>query len=355
LFESSFLRAGIPYRIVGTVRFYEREEIKDALALLKLAVNPRDEVSFRRVVNKPARGIGATSVGRILDHAPEAGGDLLEACRAACPQLSKRAAGSVRSFVGLLEESLSVLDGIQLSQFTEHLVKDSGLWKHHASGRDEIVARTKVENLEELVNAASLYPGTRDGLAEFLEMIELDRSREQNTDVTADVTLITMHNTKGLEFDRVIVTGLEEGLFPRGGDEAPEEIEEERRLFYVAVTRARDELHFTSCAYRRLHGRMMDFVPSRFLGEIPRDLVTLANGARRRSTGYGAGMAASSGGKDNPFPPGTGVYHDDYGPGVVTGSWYAGPELMVQVQFESGRVAKFLPKYVPLEKVHNDT
>ncbi len=346
LFESAFLRAGISYRIVGTVRFYEREEIKDALALLKLAANARDEVSFRRIVNKPARGIGKTSIHRIMEHAPECGGDLLAASAAACPVLSKRAAGSLRVFVELLTTGIASLDGAHLSGFVEHLTRDSGLWEHHAHHHDEIIAHGKVENLEELVNAASLYPGTKDGLVEFLEMIELDRSGEQDQDLTAKVTLITMHNTKGLEFDRVIVTGLEEGLFPRSGQETPDEIEEERRLFYVAVTRARDELYLTSCGYRRLHGRMMDFVPSRFLGEIPREMIELDG--EDSSTHERRGAA-------NPFPAGTTVYHDDYGSGVVSRSWHAGDELVVQVQFDSGRVAKFLPKYVALEKVEHDT
>ncbi|MFW5686481.1 MAG: 3'-5' exonuclease, partial [Spirochaetota bacterium] len=153
-----------------------------------------------------------------------------------------------------------------------------------------------------------------------------------------------MHNTKGLEFDRVIVTGLEEGLFPRGGDEDPDEIEEERRLFYVAVTRARDELYLTSCSHRRLHGTSRDFVPSRFLGEIPRELVDIAGNVRsiRRE-------------ENTEYPAGSGVYHDDYGPGVVTRSWHNGSELVVQVQFESGRIARFLPKYTQLERIAGDT
>jgi DNA helicase-2/ATP-dependent DNA helicase PcrA len=341
LFESAFLREGIPYRIVGTVRFYEREEVKDALALLRLAANPRDEVAFRRVVNKPARGIGRTSLERIMEYV-DGDGDLLAASERAAPGLSKRAGREAASFASMIRRAVGSIDGAQLSSFTEHLLRESGIWDHHATQHDEVTARTKVENLEELVNAASLYPASRDGLIEFLEMIELDSTRELDQGVDANVTLITMHNTKGLEFDRVIVTGLEEGLFPRGGDESPDEIEEERRLFYVSVTRARNELFLTSCSYRRVHGRTMDFVPSRFLGEIPRDLATVLGGAE---------AAAPS---ENQFPPGTSVYHDEYGAGVVTRSWHSGGELVVLVQFETGRVARFLPKYTGLEKVAHD-
>jgi DNA helicase-2/ATP-dependent DNA helicase PcrA len=343
LFESAFLRANIPYRIVGSLRFYEREEVKDALAMLRIIANPRDEIAFRRVVNKPSRGIGARSVEAIADRIMSAGGDLMLAAEAAIPTLSKKAATSLRQFLDTLAAATRSLGSGRLSDFTERLIKESGLWDHHADNKDEITAQNKVENLEELINAASLYPGTVEGLTEFLEIVELDRAREQNVDVDAHVTLITMHNTKGLEFDRVIITGLEEGLFPRGSDESPDEIEEERRLFYVAVTRARDELYLTSCSSRRVHGRRHDFIPSRFVGEIPRELIDMSGdsvGGRTKQA--------------NEFPPGTGVYHDDYGSGMVVRSWYGGSELVVLVQFESGRSARFLPRYTQLEKIQSD-
>lgn len=340
LFESAFLREGIPYRIVGSLRFYEREEVKDALSTLKLVANPRDEISFRRIINKPTRGIGGKSVESIVSMLPRANGDLLLACEAAIQSLSKKAGGSVRRFLDTVQEARATLGTGRLSEFCERLLRDLGIWEHHETNEDEITARTKIENLEEFVNAASLYAADEAGLAEFLEIVELDRAREQDESVDAHVTLITMHNTKGLEFDRVVVTGLEEGLFPRSGDEDPDEIEEERRLFYVAVTRARDELFLTSCSFRRIHGRTMDLVPSRFVGEIPRELVEISGDLP------GTAPAAQT-----QYPAGTGIYHDDYGAGVVTRSWHNGNELVVQVQFETGRVARFLPKYTALERI----
>jgi DNA helicase-2/ATP-dependent DNA helicase PcrA len=345
LFETALLRAGIPYRIVGSLRFYEREEIKDALATLKLCANTRDEISFRRIINKPARGIGNKSIDEIAVRVTEAGGDMLVATEAAIGSLSKKAGASARRFLDVIGEARSSLGAGKLSEFTERLLHELGIWELHAENKDEITARSKVENMEEFVNAASLYPATEEGLAEFLELVELDRSREQEESEDADVTLITMHNTKGLEFERVVVTGLEEGLFPRGGDEDPDEIEEERRLFYVAVTRARDELYLTSCSRRRLHGRTLDFLPSRFLGEIPRELVETA----------GDRVAAAAPGATNEYPTGSAVYHDNYGSGVVTRSWHKGSELVVQVQFETGRVARFLPRYTPLERIAGDS
>ena len=344
LFEQALIRAGIPYRIVGSLRFYEREEIKDALAVLKLCANPRDEVSFRRIVNKPARGIGTKSLETVADLLSGCAGDLLEATEAAAAELSRKAGASALAFVSMIRRARQSLGRGKLSEFTESLVRALGLWELHAEGRDPIVAGSKVENLEEFVNAASLYPATGEGLAEFLELVELDRSREADETLDAEVTLITMHNTKGLEFDRVIVTGLEEGLFPRGGDEDPDEVEEERRLFYVAVTRARDALYLTSCSYRRLHGRVMELVPSRFLNEIPAELVHEATTGHRRLTG----------GVTDEYPVGSAVYHDDYGMGVVAASRHNGTDLVVQVRFETGRVATFLPRYTPLEKVSGD-
>jgi DNA helicase-2/ATP-dependent DNA helicase PcrA len=166
------------------------------------------------------------------------------------------------------------------------------------------------------------------------------------------VVLITMHNTKGLEFDRVIITGLEETLFPR--DDDPEELEEERRLFYVAITRARTELRLTSCRYRRVHGRMTDLLPSRFLGEIPPELLELERGGPG-SVGPGGVVSALRGARrsseDHPWPPGTAVYHDDYGSGVIRKAWFSGSEAVVLVQFETGATAQFLPAYTPLERI----
>ena len=360
LFETAFLREGIPYRIVGTVRFYEREEIKDAIAFLKLVANEHDEVAFRRVVNKPSRGIGAVTETRIIHEAVRRGGNLIEACADAGSYLGARAAKAVAAFTAAYGRIREALGGDTLDGFVDEVINASGLGEYHGR-RDEVAGPQRLQNLEELVNAASIYPGTTEGLIEFLESIELDSARETDEGDPDRVTLITMHNTKGLEFDRVIVTGLEEGRFPRGSEESVEEIEEERRLFYVAVTRARRALHLTSARVRRIHGRVMELMPSRFLREIPEELVTRVGGfggagpVWARQYGAGPDAAGAAGGiGDGEYPLGTYVYNDEYGTGVVVKSYFKGPNEVVLVRFETGFTGQFIPKYTPLERISPD-
>jgi DNA helicase-2/ATP-dependent DNA helicase PcrA len=358
-FEKEFPRLGIPYRIVGASRFYDREEVKDALAYMALVCNPRDEVAFKRVVNKPSRGVGDTSVDILLDAAETSGSDLLSASADAGETLRGKARAGVKGFLSLisgLNEALgaTAVDGETLAALVERLVRGTGLVDYHRA-QDEVAGTQKVANLEELVNAASLYPRNPEGLSSFLETIELDRSLASGEGEQADaVTLITMHNTKGLEFPVVIATGLEQGLFPRE-DEEGEELEEQRRLFYVAVTRAKDELHLTSCHWRRLHGRLYETVPSRFLSEIDPSLLQTVAGRKvvvgpgaRGPAPYGEGRSAGSQAAkgENPWRAGLAVYHDDYGAGVVikvSPTPSSGP--LVVVRFETGRQAQFFPKF----------
>jgi DNA helicase-2/ATP-dependent DNA helicase PcrA len=333
-FETEFLRRRIPYRVVGSLKFYEREEIKDALALLSLMCNPRDEVAFRRVVNKPVRGIGGTTVERVLEYAAESGSDLLAALNETRTSMTAKARLGSQSFLAALDKARALLEGntppdnnndndatasakaaetaetgvkqetgaahetgtgaagkkrkgekkdkedkkekaarplLQgaegLSLCVAALAEGSGITGYHHAN-DDIKGESRLANLQELVNAASLYPASADGLAEFLEHIELDRSIEsgENANETDLVTLITLHNTKGLEFKKVIMTGVEQGIFPRW-DKHDMELEEERRLFYVGVTRAMDELYMTCAQIRRVWGQTQRMEPSVFLYE----------------------------------------------------------------------------------------
>jgi len=338
-FESTFVRQKIAYRIVGTLRFYEREEIKDVLAWLAFLSNPRDEVAFQRIVNKPARGLGKTALALVAE-ARGPHGTWLDAVGLSLPFAKGKARSGLDGFLTLAGSLGRRLDsGESLGALVNAVVEETGLGDYHRQ-QDEVQSSTKLQNLEELVSAASPFPGGRDGLTQFLETIELDTAGLADEDSDAKVTLITMHNTKGLEFDRVLVTGLEDGLFPR--DETAhdrDELEEERRLFYVAITRARKELYFTAVKRRLLHGRFLDRSPSRFLTEIHRDSLEGFTPVAPEDGGWALGQK---------------VYHDDFGAGIVVKKWYNVGELVVDVRFESGRMGRFLPQYTPLEKLASD-
>ncbi len=407
-FETLFLRRGIPYRVVGSLKFYEREEIKDALALLSLLVNPRDEVAFRRMINKPARGIGPVTVDKIIDAAENYGGDLLEATLNL--ELAKKARNSVETFLKLIKDGKNLIDNISdnedkpakkknksvkkrdgiiggegLSVCLTQLIVDSGLADYHKAD-DDVAGSNRISNLQELVNAASNYPQSREGLLQFLENIELDRSmmdKQENGDVQNAVTLITFHNTKGLEFKRVIMTGMEQGVFPRE-DKKGDELEEERRLFYVGATRAMDELYLTTCAQRRMYGKIMPSSPSMFFREIDEDFLQIDD----RAAGWSMPSRSFAGRSFNPYNFNSGmsennsytaypgrpavkksaalincewqygqrVFHDDHGYGAVIDVKDSEDGPVVRVRFDSGKETRFLSDYQGrgFEKVSDD-
>ena len=342
-FESYFLNHKIPYKIVGSLKFYDREEIKDVTALFSLFLNPFDEIAFRRIINKPSKGIGKVSLNKIIDRSINDSCSLIEGCKRVLNQLSSKGAEGLEKFIILFEKLDNISEKINLGEFTNTAIHDSGILEFHRA-QDEISLTQKVKNLEEMVNAAAQYPKGKDGLLALLEDMELDRSRLAGIDPASQrgVTLITMHNTKGLEFDRVIIVGMEEGLFPSRPDESDDDLEEERRIFYVSITRAKKEIYFTACRQRRIWGKLNFQTPSRFLNDIPDDFVV------------GSGEPILSSHKKNEFSRGTFVYHDDYGTGQVIKEWDNGNEVLIIVRFESGRTAQFIPKYAGLVKIAGD-
>ncbi|HUV06612.1 MAG TPA: UvrD-helicase domain-containing protein [Spirochaetia bacterium] len=342
-FETLFSRLHIPYRLVGTLRFAEREEVKDALAYLSLILNPRDEIAFIRIVNKPSRGIGSSGLQKILSTGRS---NLLEACREALPLLPRKTASNLEEFLRMVAGFETELSFKPLPELIRNLLLRSGLYEMYKQ-KDDREGANRMLNLEELVNASMEYGNDRSGLAEFLESLTLNSSDENPFNQDGRVNLITFHNTKGLEFDRVIITGLEDGLFPHYRNNRLEEdleLEEERRLFYVALTRARKSLYLTSCRMRRVFGVVQTRSPSRFLAEIPSALVEVFS-------------SASFGPEDeytSRFQEGSGVRHGEYGDGTIEKKWYNGREYMVLIRFFSGRTARFILKYSNLVRINHD-
>ena len=406
-FETLFKRLGIPYKVVGALRFYDREEVKDALALLYLLMNPFDVVNFRRMVNKPTRGLGDASIEKIVDLSAARGIDLLEALRLGAGEslLSGKAVSGAKLFADVFAHAGKKLQEEGNAACLELLITESQLLDHYKK-QDDQNKTGKVENLGALISAVHDYPDGREGIAEFLESLMLDPTTIGRKDPSREpgVTLITMHNTKGLEFDRVFITGLEEGLFPGRASESDDDIEEERRIFYVAVTRARKDLHLLCCHRRMLWGRMSYQIPSRFLDEISKENLVIegqrpgvSNDYPSVSGGYGyggygaldekrmrsgsfasphAGHRDAYGGFRNsnivgvPVKPvasiapgktpgknfnlGDHVYHDSYGEGEIQSVRTLRDRQLVDVIFQTGRKASFFSDAAPLEKLAAD-
>ena len=358
VFEKEFLRRKIPYVVIGSLKFYEREEIRDALSYISLFANQKDEISFRRIINKPTRGIGEKTQDKIMELAvttDEQGNavykNLIETVKQESTKFTKKAQEGINNFVKIFENLNGIFDETKkLSVFVEKIIKDSGLDEYHKAG-DEIDGTTRVQNLSELVNSAVAYPCTKEGLLEFLDAINLDRTLSIENEKNSDdaVTLITLHNTKGLEYKKVIITGLEEGIFP-WQSKTGAELEEERRLFYVGITRAKDELYVTSAAKRCVYGGWKMMTPSPFLQEAAsaftiKGQVPFGFGKNPAKT---AGVFFDEGFDDSltkKWKVGTKIFHDDYGYGYVVSEKSSGSELIIEVSFENGGKKRFFPKY----------
>jgi len=356
-FEEALRRAGLPYVIVGAMRFYERKEVKDALSYARLILNPTDSVSLQRVINVPARGIGKTSLDRVASFAEARGIGLWEAFtrQAEIPQLTASCRRAVGELVHVLEKLRADTAGVTASRAIALILEQTGYWAwlEGQIGTDPEAAG-RLENLQELVNSTKEYEEkapaeTALDLAHYLESVSLQTDLDAYDPDKPAVTLMTVHLAKGLEYPAVFLTGLEEGLFPiRSGDAAPEELEEERRLCYVGITRARELLHITYAKTRRLFGTVYGQLPSRFILEAqllfhPAPAVpaqpapTAVTPLSKRLSVCGAKV-------------GMHVKHPEYGFGRVTDVAGSGDTLKVAVAFDNGRSAKFLARYAPLER-----
>ncbi|MCS7101193.1 MAG: UvrD-helicase domain-containing protein [Burkholderiaceae bacterium] len=369
--EHALFSAGIPYRVYGGLRFFERAEVKHALAYLRLLENPDDDTAFLRVVNFPPRGVGARTLEQLADLARQAGVSL----HAAAPRLGGRAGASLAAFVQLLQQLRRETAALPLPEIVDAVIDKSGLLAHY---RGEKEGQERIENLQELVNAAAAFvaeegyaadaPATRaeadaaipSPLAAFLSHASLEAGENQAQEGQDAVQLMTVHAAKGLEFHAVFITGLEEGLFPHENSLTEADgLEEERRLMYVAITRARRRLYLSFAQSRLLHGQTRYGVRSRFLSEIPeqhlkwltpRFAAYAAAPAREALTApaFGAARVASAAASHG-FRVGQSVRHARFGDGVIIKLEGSGADARAKINFGPAGVKELLLGVAKLE------
>ncbi|MFY9914479.1 MAG: 3'-5' exonuclease, partial [Nocardioidaceae bacterium] len=387
VFEEVFIRVGLPYKVVGGVRFYERREVRDALAYLRLLVNPDDTVSLRRILNVPKRGIGDRAEACVEVLSQRTGTSYWEALRNAvdAPGIATRSLNNVEAFVAMIEQlQVLVESGARPDVVLEEVLTKSG-YLAELEQSDDPQDETRVENLGELVAVAREFADELEdaSLGDFLERVALVADSDQIPDEDESggvVTLMTLHTAKGLEFPVVFLTGLEDGIFPHSrslGDQP--ELEEERRLAYVGLTRAQQRLYVSRAVVRSAWGAPQHNPPSRFLEELP---ATLIDWKRTESaqTAWGSSSASTryvdSGGYipasttitrrrvttpppkptkgTRPVPslePGDRVVHDTFGMGSVVTVEGMGDKAVASIDFGSTGVKRLLLRYSPVEKL----
>ena len=350
--EDACRRYSLPYLIVGGVKFYERKEVKDLMAYLKVAANPADSVNLKRIINEPPRGIGDTSLMRIEAWAAESNLPLYRAMEQAdqVPGLGPGIKAAVKSFHGFMEELRSLAATATAEEVVKDLVERTSYLKHlQGQYPDPEEADSRAENVGELEAAANDFCGRSEdkSLTAFLAEVSLVADIDRWDPQTQAVTLMTMHNAKGLEFDRVYIAGLEDGLLPHSASvESRQELEEERRLFYVAITRAKKSLHLCLASSRRRFGGLMPAVPSRFLAELPRELLEVQG---RAGTTEVSRIPADDMNQDIPEGEsikGKAVRHSVWGRGKVVEVEGEGEELKLSIVFSGGLRKKVLASFV---------
>ena len=356
--EHALFNAAMPYRVYGGMRFFERAEIKHALAYLRLVAAPDDDGAFLRVVNFPPRGIGARSLETLQERA-QAGGMSLWQAACAIP-VGGKAGTSLAAFLKLVDAMQIVGRELGLAETIEHVVHASGLLDHYQAEKD---GQERIDNLQELVNAAQSFvreaereivQDVDDPLTSFLSHAALEAGDTQAADGRPALQLMTVHSAKGLEFHTVFVTGLEEGLFPHENSlNEYDGIEEERRLAYVAITRARRRLYLTHAQSRMLHGQLRYNVASRFLDEIPAGMVQWLSPKRGHFAAEPEVLAErSAAGRsrdDSGWRIGQSVKHSRFGLGVIIDAEGRGTDARVQVNFREGGVKWLALEYAKLQ------
>ena len=381
--EDALLRVDMPYRIYGGHRFYERLEIKNALSYLRLLVSRDDDTAVERIINVPTRGIGGRTLELVRSLARSENCSLWQACVKSVNEshLSARAANAVLAFLELIDELDSACKQLQLHEKTEHIIANSGLLQHHEKEGGE-KARARIENLEELVTAASNFddvtiyvenheqapsetaaefePDSKAFLAAFLDQAALDAGDTQAQESDDAVQLMTLHSAKGLEFELVFMAGMEEGLFPhKMSMNNISGLEEERRLCYVGITRAKKKLYLSHAESRRLHGDVILCRPSRFIREIPDELVDeirlktsishIPSRPDRNSRSLGRRVGGRIEVPETELSLGQRVAHGKFGEGVILNYEGQGPNARVQVNFDAAGSKWLVLSYAKLE------
>ena len=340
--EAALLQADIPYRIYGGQRFFERLEVKNALAYLRLMLNCHDDVAFERVINTPTRGIGDRTLELIRELAREQETSMWGASVIIVKEgrLAARATNAVAMFIELINEMSGQHDEVTLAEQAENAIQHSGLIEMHRREKGER-GQARVENLEELVSACRNFdPEDHDlpVLPQFLDQVALDSGDRQADEDQDAVQLMTLHSAKGLEFPLVFIAGMEENLFPhKMSIDEPGRLEEERRLAYVGITRAMKKLYLTFAESRSIYGSESFNSVSRFVRDIPKEVieeVRLQNNIARPTT-YAAGAMQSDPGADTGFNLGQQVLHNVYGEGAILNFEGNGPRARVHIRFET--------------------
>ena len=358
--EEAILREGLPYRIYGGQRFYERAEIKNAMAYIRLVYGREDDAAFERVINLPPRGIGAKTLEIIRKEARDKKSSLWKASLELVEfdGLTARAKTSLSGFMRDLENLHNEVNSLELKETVDHIIQRSGLIEYHKKEAGE-KGRTRVENLEELVSAAGDFePNTQEEdtpiLKAFIDHAALDAGDDQAEEHESAIQLMTLHSAKGLEFPLVFITGFEENLFPhRLSIEEPGQLEEERRLCYVGMTRAMEKLYIIYAEMRSLHGNETFNPPSRFLREIPSELTQeiRTGGAIGRKAYDSKGIIVQGEIPETDLVLGQRVVHEVFGEGVILNYEGQGANARVEVNFDSSETKWLMASYAKLRPI----
>lgn len=367
--EEMCMKSGIPYHIFGGLKFYERKEIKDLLAYLRLIANPNDDLSLLRIINVPRRGIGDGTIAKLQEHAQQTAVPLLIAAKDIQQLgLAARFVEPLEAFTSLIMQLSAMQEFMSITELVEEVLLRSG-YRSMLLKENSIEAQTRLENVEEFLSVTKEYDERNEigNLLAFLTDVALVADADQEKGVQEGITLMTLHSAKGLEFPVVFLVGLEEGVFPLARAAVdPDELEEERRLCYVGITRAMRELYVTNALTRTIYGQTKSNPPSRFLIEIPNStLVEVTHkrvGAAKELRAIGTStakienMPSQFGGNGQNWEIGDTAQHRKWGDGVVTGMSGEGENLELTILFDEPIGSKkLLVKYAPIQKVEEAT